>query len=105
MLEAVRKNWRTYFTTTADDKPQLGSLSQPVLSLMFLLCLFFFALGRWLENLGSQRAGHILNLMIITLLLLNHLAFQFRWSLPTTRALRGGALLWMVGTVVVLFRE
>lgn len=88
----------------AENKPEIGSFSPEHGLLFILLCVISFAMGACLGQGHATSHGMLLNSVIAGMLLLNCLAFQFRWSLLVTLVLRITALSWLVaGMIIVVF--
>jgi hypothetical protein len=63
-------------------------------------------IGTYLGEGPARAHGMILNLMIGGMVILNTLAFQFKWSRSTTACLRGAAWIWIVAVfaAIVFYR-
>ncbi len=92
------------FKKPASDKPSITSLSQEVVFFICILCLASMEIGTYLAEPFSDRSAHVLNLVIVSMLLLNWLASQFSWSPRTTAGLRLASFGWtLVASVVVVW--
>lgn len=87
----------------AVNKPSITALSKEHGFLVFLLCLFSLEIGTYLGQAPVQSHGAVTNLIVCGALLLNSLAFTFRWSQAVTIILRGTAVAWLVLMITSLF--
>jgi hypothetical protein len=93
-----------FFRKPASDKPSITSLSQEVVFFIVILCLASMEIGTYLAKPSSDRSSSALNLVIVSMLLLNWLASQFSWSPRTAAGLRLASFGWtLVASVVVVW--
>jgi hypothetical protein len=82
------------------NKPEIANLSPSHAFLAIVLCLISMEIGAYLgeyvEEGPVRSRGMVLNLMVGGMLLINCLAYQFKWARSTTACLRGAAWVWMV---------
>jgi len=74
------------------DEPRLAGSGYRYGMLVFMLVLTIFS-AIVVAHLPSDRSGRYFGVVVPPMLLLKHLAFQFRWPVPVTVALRAIALL------------
>ncbi len=95
-IQNYGRKWVANFTRVADAKPRLARLPMEIGGLIFLLCYLCFEIG---VRLGSG-SKHPSSLGFESALVVNWIAFQFRWSQRTTVILRTAAFGWLVAIVL-----
>jgi hypothetical protein len=93
------------FVEPAAKKPQIGSLSQEHMFLGVILLLIAVEIGMSLGRAPSRPSEMNVNFMVAGLLLMNNLAFGFRWSQPVTICLRVGSICMVVLTFMTIFHS
>ncbi len=88
------------------NKPEITQLSQSHGFLVLALCLISMEIGTFLGEGPPKSYGAILNFMVAGMLLINCLAFQFKWSQSATVYLRGAAWAWIIAVfaAVIFYR-
>ena len=61
-----------------------------------IFAVFFLQFLAWPQMSATHRPDRYFGLIVPLMLLLNHLAYQFRWSQPVTIVLRVVAWIWIV---------
>ena len=89
-------NYLKRWIDPAMNQPEITNLSLSHAFLALALCLVSLNVGMYLEESSTRSHGAMLNLMTSGMLLINCLAFQFKWSRSTTACLRIGAWAWLV---------
>ena len=105
---AVRRHMSTFIYKTFLEEPKLRGRAFRLGFLAFLFALTVFS-ALTEAHLSPSASGRYFGFIVPPSLLLNHLAFQFRWAHSLQIGLRVGAIAWcgvvLVYTLNVVFAK